>query len=322
MSSGMIKVAVVGAGVFGRNHLRVIRESAGAELTGLYDTDSGRAQAAASEFGCSAFGSLEELAGSAAAAVVAVPTVAHKEVACRLMDAGLDVLVEKPIARTVEEAREMCGAASRLGRILQVGHLERYNPAVAAAQRLLTKPLFFEIHRLSVFTPRSLDVDVVADLMIHDLDIVLSMVGTAPTDVRAAGIPVLSERADIANVRLEFPGGCVANLTASRVSTERVRKVRFFQPRQYVSVDYAKQECFAIAVDEDRKIHLQPQTIEKQEPLKVQFAAFLGSIASRVPPPVDGEAACRALELASVIMQRIEEHSRTVAQSLAGASFH
>ncbi|MBI5282118.1 MAG: Gfo/Idh/MocA family oxidoreductase [Candidatus Solibacter usitatus] len=320
MSDVLPRVAVAGAGVFGRNHLRVIRETGHAELAGVFDLDRDRARAAAQEFGCRAYESLEELAGHAQAAIVAVPTSAHREVTCRLLDAGLDVLVEKPIAVTTAEAHDMIVDARRHGRILQVGHLERFNPAVEAAMKLITLPLFYEIHRLSVFSPRSLDVDVVADLMIHDLDILLAMTGRMPEEIHAAGIPVLSGKADIANVRLAFPGGCIANLTASRVSTERVRKLRFFQPRQYVSVDYAKQECFAIGVDEARQVRLMPQTVAKEEPLKRQLDAFLECVASRSRPAVDGEAAAAALELAQIIMDKIEAHGQVVARSLAEAS--
>lgn len=320
MSDVNVRVAVAGAGMFGRNHLRVIRESGVAELAGVFDLDIGKARVAAQEFGCRAYESLEDLAGHAQAAVVVVPTAAHCDVACYLMAAGLDVLVEKPIASTLSEAEEMNTAARQHGRILQCGHLERFNPAVQAAMRMVTMPLFFEIHRLSIFTPRSLDVDVVSDLMIHDLDILLAITGRMPEEVRAAGIPVLSPRADIANVRLAFSGGCIANLTASRVSTERVRKLRFFQPRQYVSVDYAKQECVAIGVDEKRSVQFMPQIIRKEEPLKRQFASFLECITNRSLPVVDGVAATKALELASIIQNGMEEHGKIVASALAAAS--
>jgi len=320
MSDVKTLVAVAGAGMFGRNHLRVVRESANAELAGVYDLDPARAEAAAAEFGCRAYQSVEELAGHAQAAIVAVPTTAHREVACRLLDAGLDTLVEKPIAASVAEAEEIVATARRRGRVLQVGHLERFNPAVEAARRMLTTPLFFEIHRLSIFSPRSLDVDVVADLMIHDLEILLSMTGSMPAEVRAAGIPVLSGKADIANVRLEFPSGCIANLTASRVSTEKVRKLRFFQPGQYVSVDYAKQECFAIKVSGNRQVALLPQVVVKGEPLKLQFESFLECVKTRTKPAVDGEAAARALQLATIIEEKIEEHGAVVARTLRGTS--
>lgn len=316
MSDTRPRVAVIGAGAFGRNHLRVVRESALADLAGVYDIDDARRAAAAAEFGCPEFASLDDIPAAADAAIVAVPTTHHKDVACRLMDSGLDVLVEKPIAVSTEEAREMVSTAALRSRILQVGHLERFNPAVEALSKIVNKPLFFEIHRLSVFTPRSLDVDVISDLMIHDLDIVLSMTNVMPEEVRAAGISILSEKVDIASVRLAFPGGAVANLTASRVSTERVRKLRLFQPRQYISVDYARRDCVAISVGDGRQVNIAPQKVEQGEPLARQFDSFLACVASRHTPLVDGLAAARALDLAHQIMAKIEEHSNLVARSL------
>lgn len=318
--SSLPRLAVVGAGAFGRNHLRVIRDSPRASLAGVFDRDAERAAAAAQEFGCPTAASLEDLAASADAAIIAVPTSAHHSVAAALLEAGLDVLVEKPITVTTEEARDLCSIAARRGRILQVGHLERFNPAVLAMRGILTRPLFFEIHRLSVFTPRSLDVDVVADLMIHDLDILLSITGAMPDEIRAAGIPVLSRKADIASVRLAFPGGVVANLTASRVSTERVRKLRLFQPGQYVSVDYARQDCAVIGVDDSRQVRVQPLLVERREPLAVQLDAFLDALATRATPAVDGIAAARALEAARQILDKIEEHTALVARTLAGGA--
>lgn len=315
-----VRMGVAGAGVFGRNHLRVIASCERAELAGIYDPDAERARAAAADYGGTVCASLEELAGRCDAAVVASPTTTHAEVACALLEAGLDVLVEKPMAASEAEAQRMIEAAARRGRLLQVGHLERFNPAVEAARRILKLPLFFEVHRLSVFSPRSLDVDVVADLMIHDLDLVLSMVGEEPAEIRAAGIAVLSPKPDIANVRLEFPGGCIANLTASRVSTERVRKLRFFQPRQYVSVDYAKQECLAITVDENRQVRFEPQPVEKGEPLRRQLESFLDCVLERRRPAVDGEAGAAALRVALRIAERIAEHGRVVAERLRSAS--
>jgi predicted dehydrogenase len=316
--SGLIPVAVVGAGQFGRNHLRVVQASGSAELAGVVDTDAARAAAAAAEFGCPAIADLEQLRGRAAAAIVAVPTTAHCAVACRLMGMGLDVLVEKPIAASVAEAREMCATAERHGRILQVGHLERFNPAVTALESMLRQPLFFEIHRMSVFSPRSLDVDVVADLMIHDLDIVLAMAKAMPEEVRAAGISILSPKVDIANVRLAFPGGVIANLTASRASTERVRKLRVFQPHEYISIDYARQDGVAIRVGADRQIGMQPLAVEKGEPLALQFAAFVECLRARTAPRVGGAAATAALEVAAEILAKIEEHAAIVAARLGG----
>src|SRR5450755_4703381 len=261
MSQQVINVAVIGVGAFGRNHVRVYQQLAeqgeAVRLVGVVDADLARADAVAREFGCRAFGSIEQLTtthSEVQAASVAVPTVQHRAVARALMEAGVDVLIEKPLAASLAEADELAGIAQRLGRIGQVGHLERFNPAVRATLPFVTQPMFFEVHRLSVFTPRSLDVDVVLDLMIHDLDIVLSFVNSPVKEIRAVGLPILSSKVDIANVRMEFESGCVANLTASRVSTERVRKLRFFQPKQYVSIDYARKDVLVIGVDPEFSI--------------------------------------------------------------------
>ncbi len=314
-----LRVAVVGTGEFGRRHMRAIRQSEAAELAGGFDRDPARAAAAAAEFGGEVFPALEALAGRADAAVVAAPTTAHSECACALMEMGIDVLVEKPIAADLASARRMVDTARSLGRVLQVGHLERFNPAVTALAGIVRLPLFFEVHRLSPFTPRSLDVDVVLDLMIHDLDIVLSLAGAMPEEIRAAGISILSRNVDIANVRLAFPGGCIANLTASRVSTERVRKLRLFQPNQYLSLDYARQELFSLAVTPPAGIASNPVAVEKGEPLRLELDAFFECVRTRATPRVTGEDACRALEVALAIAARIEEHSRVVAETLAAS---
>ncbi|MGA2434241.1 MAG: Gfo/Idh/MocA family oxidoreductase [Bryobacteraceae bacterium] len=311
-----IRVAVVGAGQFGRNHMRVVRELPNAELAGITDTNGERAAEAAAAFECPAL-ALEELAGKVDAAIVAVPTSAHAEVGCALLAAGVDVLVEKPIASDPAAARRLVETARAGSRILQVGHLERFNPAIAALRKAVTLPLFFEVHRLSVFTPRSLDIDVVLDLMIHDLDVVLSLVDQEPEEIRAAGISILSKKVDIANVRLAFPSGCVANLTASRVSTERVRKLRLFQPRQYISLDYSRQEASVFEVDAGRQIGFHALPVEHSEPLRLEVDSFLHSVETREPPVVSGEDGCRALDLALAILDKIEEHSRRVEQSLA-----
>jgi predicted dehydrogenase len=316
MSTASHNVAVIGAGAFGRNHLRVTRESARATLAGVYDVDAAKREAAAQEFGCPAFASLDEVAEKAQAAIVAVPTTVHAAVACPLLAAGLDVLVEKPLAPNAADAAALVEAAAAHGRILQCGHLERFNPAVQAAMRVITLPLFFEVHRLSLFTPRSLDISVVSDLMIHDLDILLAMTKDLPNEVRAAGISILSKKVDIASVRLAFPNGCVANLTASRVSTEKVRKLRFFQPGQYVSIDYARQDCTVIGVDAEKQVSFQQLPVEKGEPLKRQFDHFLDCTETRSTPLVDGVAASRALALARDILAKIEEHAELVARHL------
>src|SRR5438874_4629787 len=248
------RIAVVGWEAFGRSHARVYRqleqERAAVQLVGVVDIDSVRADKVAKEFATAAFGSLNELEGKIDAASIAVPTVDHLSVGAQLMRAGVDVLIEKPIAASLAEADELIAVAAQTQRIAQAGHLERFNPAVRATIPLVTQPMFFEVHRLSVFTPRSLDVDVVMDLMIHDLDVVLSLVKARVCEIRAVGLPVISDKVDIANVRIEFETGCIANFTASRVSTEKVRKLRFFQPHQYISIDYGRQDVISIRVDE------------------------------------------------------------------------
>jgi predicted dehydrogenase len=311
-----IRVAVIGAGVFGRHHLRVLNQSLNATLVGVVDADPERAAMAAAEHNCLTFATLGELQDNVDAAVVATPTSLHAEVGCELLESGIDVLVEKPIAADLASARRLVDTAAEHKRILQIGHLERFNPAVAALKKITNVPLFFEIHRLSLFSPRSLDVDVVLDLMIHDLDIVLDLAGGMPEEIRAAGISILSDKVDIANVRLAFPGGCIANLTASRVSTERVRKLRLFQPHQYISLDYQKQEAVAFTVSGNQQIGFQPLAVTKEEPLRLEVESFLEAVATRRCPVVPGEDGLRALEVARAILDKIEEHSKIVTQRL------
>ena len=282
----------------------------------MLDTNRERAAEAASANACPILTSLEELAGKADAAVVATPTHTHAEIGRQLMELGVDVLIEKPIARTVAEARMLVETAERTGRILQVGHLERFNPVVAALETVITKPLFFEVHRLSEFSPRSLDVDVVLDLMIHDIDIVLTLTQQAPEEIRAAGIHILSEKVDIANVRMQFPGGCVANLTASRVSTERVRKLRLFQPHEYISLDYTRQDAARFMVKPPLSIGYAPLPVTKDEPLRLELESFFASVVSRSGPRVTGQQGLAALEVAQDILDKIEAHARLVAQAL------
>jgi predicted dehydrogenase len=309
------RVAVVGAGQFGRNHVRVARESGRAELVVVVDTD--RARAAEAAAGCLALSDYRDLRGRVDAAIIAAPTVAHAEIGCELMQAGIDVLVEKPMAPDLDSADRLIETARACGRILQVGHLERYNPAVLALEQIVTRPLFFEIHRMNLFSPRSLDVDIVLDLMIHDLDIVLHLAGAAELEeIRAAGISILSDKVDIGNVRLQFRGGCVANLTASRVSTERIRKLRLFQPQEYISLDYGKQHAVRFHVGADRQISFAELPAAKGEPLALQFEAFLSSVETRSEPKLSGVAARRTLAVALAILDKMKEHSQVVAQSL------
>jgi predicted dehydrogenase len=334
-SENKIRVAVVGVGAFGRNHARVVKELAAqgepVELCCVVDADTARAQAVAREFGTQAARSLEELPGKADAACIAVPTVSHLAVARPLIEAGLDLLIEKPLASSLEEADEIVRLARARNRIVQVGHLERFNPAVRATAPLITHPMFFEVHRLSIFTPRSLDVDVVLDLMIHDLDVVLSFVQSPVTEIRAVGLPILTGKVDIANVRMEFESGCVANFTASRVSTERVRKLRFFQPRQYVSLDYTRQDVVVFTVDDAQgargpldmmeaggahpsssNIRMTKPEVKPEEPLHAELRSFLQAGRTRSEPEVGLEDGRRALAVALEVLDSIREHSRRV----------
>ncbi len=339
--SAPLRVAVVGAGAFGRNHLRVLAELAhppqphpspgsprtAVHLTAVVDPNPVLRAAAAFLYGIPAFASVDDLLHAdlgLAAATVCTPTVAHAAVAEQLLSAGLDVLIEKPLTVTLAEADSLIAQAAAANRILAAGHLERFNPAVAAAQTRLTRPMFYEAHRLSIFTPRSLDVDVVLDLMIHDLDILLTFAASPVTEVRAVGLPILSRKTDIANVRLEFASGAVANLTASRVSTEQVRKLRLFQPAQYLSLDYARQELLTINVDPNSAPALtsggaQPHpsaglTFDKQdlpraEPLRLELEDFLQAVQTRTPPRVTAQAAREALALAQEINRTLANHA-------------
>jgi predicted dehydrogenase len=328
-SDSPINVAVVGVGAFGRNHARVyeqLQQAGLVRLVGVVDSETSRADAVAREFGCKSFGSVEQMLtthSEVQAASVAVPTVKHLAVSRLLMEAGVDVLIEKPVASTIAEAGEIGELADRHNRVVQVGHLERFNPAVRATLPLITKPMFFEVHRLSEFTPRALDVDVVLDLMIHDLDIVLTFVNSAVREIQAVGLPILSGKVDIANVRVEFESGCVANFTASRVSTERVRKLRFFQPGQYISVDYGSQDLLVFTLggvasgtpSVNPQIQVSKPAITAEEPLLGEVKAFLKAVRERSRPPVSLEEGRRALELALAILAEIRKHGGRVGLS-------
>jgi predicted dehydrogenase len=335
---GPVRVAVVGAGAFGRNHLRVYRELEQAgypvELAAVVDPNDGARAAAETKYGLPKFASVEACLAAVKvdAASVCVPTVHHAACARELMAACVDLLIEKPLAGSLAEADEIVAMARELGRVVQVGHLERFNPAVRAVRGLLNRPMFFEVHRLSMFTPRSLDVDVVLDLMIHDLDIVLKLVGEPVREVRAVGLPVLSKKVDIANVRLEFENGCVANFTASRVSTERVRKMRFFQPHQYLSLDFARQDLLmidvtaaagmdlaqmaalanaaAMAGHPSPGMSLKKVPVEAGEPLRLEIEAFLTAVRERTEPVVTVEDGRAALAQALEINAAIAAHAR------------
>ena len=317
----MIRVAVVGAGHFGREHTRIYSTSENAQLVAVCDINEANGRPVAERFGARFVTDFRELIGEVDAVSLAVPTVSHHAIASALMDAGVSVLVEKPMTRTLDEADEMIALADSKGVVLQVGHLERYNPAVTAASLIVTRPLFFEAHRLSVFTPRSLDIDVVMDLMIHDLDVILSFVKSDVAEIRAAGVPILTPRIDIANARIEFKDGCVANLTASRVSSERVRKLRFFQPHQYVSIDYSAQEAAVVSVSPTAAGKPQFDNrllpVERDEPLRIEIESFLAALAGG-PVKTGGSESRRALALAIGITEKIREHAGRAGVVFAG----
>lgn len=334
-----LRVLVVGAGAFGRNHLRVYRELAAAgapvELVSVVDPDPGALAKASADFGVRSFATISEAFGAQGrpdVASICVPTQQHASAAEPLLSAGVHCLVEKPLAASLEDADQILSVAQMHKVIVQAGHLERFNPAVTAARAHLNRPMFFEAHRLSIFTPRSLDVDVVLDLMIHDLDIVLSFVDSPVREIRAVGLPVLSRKVDIANVRVEFENGCIANFTASRVSTERVRKLRFFQPHQYLSLDFARQDLLMIDVTAAAGIDpaqlatlsesiqgggqpspglsLSKIPIVAGEPLRLEIESFLNAIRTGSAPVVSGEEGRRALALALSINAAIRAHAR------------
>jgi predicted dehydrogenase len=339
-ASQPLRAAVIGAGAFGRNHLRVFhqlqQEGQLVELVAVVDRDPVAVAEASAKFGIPGFETIEAClaaVGPLDAASVCVPTVHHASAAAPLLAAGVDLLIEKPLAPSLADADRILELANKHQRIVQVGHLERFNPAVTAAGRHLHKPMFFEAHRLSIFTPRSLDVDVVLDLMIHDLDIVLSLVASPVREVRAVGLPVLSHKVDIANVRVEFENGCIANFTASRVSTERVRKLRFFQPHQYLSLDFARQDLLMIDVTAaagmdpiklaqlaqmaqqpgqhpSAGLSLNKVPVELGEPLRLEIESFLHSVRTRTAPLVSGEAGRAALALALEINDAIAIHAK------------
>jgi predicted dehydrogenase len=315
-----IAVAVAGVGEHGKNHARRLKEIAGAELLGVYDLRPERCRQVAAELGVRAFESLAEALQAVQAVSVVIPTTCHAAVARQAFAHGVDVLLEKPISHTVEEADDLIHRAAAQGRILQVGHLERFNPGVVAARAVTRNPLFFEIHRLGVFSSRSLDVDVVFDLMIHDLDLVLWMVDAPVRDVRAVGLPVLSDKVDIANARVEFENGTVANITASRVSTEKVRKFRYFQPHEYFSIDFTRQDVVVLNADRNGpgpRIGFHKLETKPADPLRAELEAFVDSVRTRRPPLVGGVEGRHALALAERVMNCIEEHAARVNVALS-----
>jgi predicted dehydrogenase len=304
-----LRIAVIGVGHLGRHHARILASLPGATLVAVVDKNHARAEEIAASSGARPLVDYRELFGQVDAVTIAVPTELHAEIGLPFLTAGIPALIEKPLARSPSEADTLIQAAAASGAILAVGQTERFNPAVTAARPLLHDPRFIEVHRLGTFPERSLDIDVVFDLMIHDLDVVLSLVRSDVEAIEAVGVPVLTGRVDIANVRLRFANGCIANLTASRISRDRVRKIRFFQPAAYLSIDYAAQkiEMWSLVKGDGPapKIQGGEVPVVNEEPLKLELADFVDAVASHRPPVVTGAEGRRALVLAQQITDKI-----------------
>ena len=308
--SAALRIAVVGVGHLGQHHARLLASMDGVQLVGIVDTKPGRAGEIASKLGVPSFTHLGELPLDGLDAVtIAVPTVSHLDVALPLIDAGVSVLVEKPLSSSLDDADKMIESAARRGVVLAAGHTERFNPAVVAALPLVSNPRFIEVHRLGTFPERSLDIDVIFDLMIHDLDLLLTSVKSEVVSIEAIGVNVLTPKTDIANVRLRFASGCIANVTASRISRDTVRKVRFFQPASYLSIDFAEQEAeiYRLVAQNGRpQIEGGKLEVQRDEPLRAELADFVGAVRDRREPGVSGRAGRDALALATKVAETME----------------
>ncbi len=311
MNDRLVRVGVIGVGALGQHHARVYAGLSGVDLVGVHDADPSRAREVAERHGGRAFPTVEALLGEVRAVSVAVPTVDHHRLARQALEAGRDVLVEKPMTSTLEEADDLIALADERKAVLQVGHIERFNPATDVLKATVRKPRFIEVHRLGSFSPRSLDVDVVLDLMIHDLDIVLCLDGSEAVQIDAVGVPVLTPKVDIANVRLRFASGLIANLTASRVSVDKVRKFRVFSPRTYISVDFTRREAQVARLKEGEggrpQIATEKTAAPDREPLQRQLEGFVAAVRDRSRPVVPGSDGRRALALALAILARMAE---------------
>lgn len=305
----MMRTAVIGVGHLGRHHARILAALPDVELTAVVDVNRSRAEEVAAANRTTAVFDYRQLLGCVDAVSIAVPTELHASVGAVFLEAGIPALVEKPLARSLAEADALIDAAAIHGVALAVGHTERFNPAVAAASPLLTNPRFIEVHRLGTFPERSLDIDVVFDLMIHDLDVVLSIVKSDVESIEAVGVPVVTPRVDIANARVRFSNGCIANVTASRISRDRVRKIRFFQPAAYLSIDYAAQkvELWRLVKGDGPQPSIEGGELDvpSEEPLKRELVDFIGAVRERRAPLVTGEQGRRALALAQAITDKI-----------------
>ena len=311
-----IRVGVVGVGYLGKFHAEKYARIDGVKLAGVVDVIAERAQDIAKQLGTESFADYRDLVGKVDAVSVVVPTPLHFSISRDLLENNVDVLIEKPITETLEEADALIEIADSRGLIIQVGHLERFNPAVIALREVVDRPLFIESHRLSVFKERGTEVDVVLDLMIHDIDIILNLVGSEPKSIYASGVPVISSRVDVANVRLVFENGCVANITASRISLKNMRKIRIFQKDTYVSVDYANHDITIVRKDgEGTKLpipgmFLKRTSFEEADSLQSELEAFVGSVRNRGVPLVSGRDGRNALGVALGIMGQIQETNK------------
>lgn len=308
--SRSIRVAVVGVGALGRHHARLYSKNPSCQLVAVVDTNLTRAREVAAEYGGHAHQDFRQVMGSVDAISLAVPTLLHSQIGVEFLREGIHVLIEKPISHTLEAADELLEAQKKSQAILHVGHSERFNPAVTAVKKWITSPRFFEAHRLGVFVPRSLDIDVVLDLMIHDLDLILYLNRSPIREIRAVGVPVLTPRIDIANARIEFEGGCVANITASRVSSEKTRKLRLFQPNDYVSIDFQQQEAKIFSLVElngSRQIIQRPVEIERGEPLAFEIQAFLSAIGGSSETSLRGCSGLEGRQALALALQLLKE---------------
>lgn len=307
----MVRVGVVGVGALGQHHARVYASLPGTTLVGVVDIVPGRAEQVAGPLGTRALSNYADLFGQVDAVSIAAPTTLHAEIGEQFLNRGVHVLVEKPIAHTLEDADRLIQAARANDRVLQVGHLERFNPAVKQLREIVRKPRFFEAHRMGLFSPRSLDIDVILDLMIHDIDIICLLAPSPVASVNAVGIAILTNRIDIANARLHFEDGCVANITASRVSMEKIRKLRLFQKQEYLSLDYTRQDISVFSLNHKTggipEILSRKLTPEKREPLQLELHAFLKATQGLEPVECSGEDGRKALALALEILGQAEK---------------
>lgn len=317
-----MRVGVVGVGALGQHHARLYSTLQDVELVGVVDTRPGRAAEIAGPLSTQAFTDHRELFGKVDAVSIATPTTLHGEIGAEFLQHGINVLVEKPISHTAADAEKLIRAAETNGRVLQVGHLERFNPAIQAVREIVDQPRFFEAHRMGLFSPRSLDIDVILDLMIHDLDIISLLVPSEPVHIEAVGIAIMTKRIDIANARIQFANGCVANITASRVSMEKIRKLRFFQMRAYVSIDYTRQDVSVFRLDGSQagppQIISQRLTPPRREPLELELRAFLDAIRGIGPVVCTGTEGKKTLELALQVLQKAEKAQALALNSVAG----